>query len=99
MRRLFLRLYKWLISTVPVCSLWFPDAYFVFLILRLESSFRSFSRPVLHAAAKVVQEMGKSRAAAYALGTYDEGATLQAYSDNAESLDSDLQNPMAEGRW
>jgi hypothetical protein len=63
----------------------------------LESSFRSFSRPVLHAAARVVQEMGKSRAAAYALGAYDEGATLQAYSDNAESLDSDLENPMAEG--
>jgi hypothetical protein len=41
--------------------------------------------------------MGKSRAAAYALGAYDEGATLQAYSDNAESLDSDLENPMAEG--
>jgi hypothetical protein len=41
--------------------------------------------------------MGKSRAAAYALGAYDEGVTLQAYSDNAESLDSDLENPMAEG--
>jgi hypothetical protein len=65
----------------------------------LESSFRSFSRPVLHAAARVVQEMGKSRAAAYALGAYDEGATLQAYSDNVESLDSDLENPMAEGIW
>ncbi|CAB4286662.1 unnamed protein product, partial [Prunus armeniaca] len=35
---------------------------------RLESSLRSFSRPVLHAAARVVQEMGKSRAAAFSLG-------------------------------
>ncbi|KAH0972402.1 hypothetical protein GBA52_024558, partial [Prunus armeniaca] len=35
---------------------------------KLESSLRSFSRPVLHAAARVVQEMGKSRAAAFSLG-------------------------------
>jgi len=66
--------------------------YYLSLILRLESSFRSFSRPVLHAAARVVQEMGKSRAAAFALGAYDEGASL-----DVESLDSDLENPMAEG--
>ncbi|KAK3151138.1 hypothetical protein QOZ80_3AG0242220 [Eleusine coracana subsp. coracana] len=74
-----------------------PQPLIKLVMRRLESSFRSFSRPVLHAAARVVQEMGKSRAAAYALGAYDEGATLQAYSDNAESLDSDLENPMAEG--
>lgn len=66
--------------------------FYLFLILRLESSFRSFSRPVLHAAARVVQEMGKSRAAAYALGAYDEGAPL-----DVESLDSELENPTAEG--
>lgn len=36
--------------------------------------------------------MGKSRAAAFALGAYDEGASL-----DVESLDSDLENPMAEG--
>jgi hypothetical protein len=65
---------------------------YLFMTLRLESSFRSFSRPVLHAAARVVQEMGKSRAAAFALGAYDEGAPL-----DVESLDSDLENPMAEG--
>jgi hypothetical protein len=71
---------------------------FVSYSVRLESSFRSFSRPVLHAAARVVQEMGKSRAAAYALGAYDEGANLQAYSDNADSLDSDLnENSQPEG--
>ncbi|CAM0872411.1 unnamed protein product [Alopecurus aequalis] len=67
-----------------------PQPLIKLVMRRLESSFRSFSRPVLHAAARVVQEMGKSRAAAYALGAYDEGANLQAYSDNADSLDSDL---------
>ncbi|XP_062216117.1 uncharacterized protein LOC133916456 [Phragmites australis] len=73
-----------------------PQPLIKLVMRRLESSFRSFSRPVLHAAARVVQEMGKSRAAAFALGVYDEGATLQAYSDNVESHDSDLENPMAE---
>ncbi|XP_074578374.1 uncharacterized protein LOC141834884 [Curcuma longa] len=54
---------------------------------RLESSFRSFSRPVLHAAARVVQEMGKSRAAAFALGVYDvdEGMRL-------DPVDSELNS-------
>ncbi|XP_066382616.1 uncharacterized protein [Miscanthus floridulus] len=68
-----------------------PQPLIKLVMRRLESSFRSFSRPVLHAAARVVQEMGKSRAAAFALGAYDEGASL-----NVESLDSDLENPMAE---
>ncbi|KAL6649638.1 hypothetical protein ACP70R_013862 [Stipagrostis hirtigluma subsp. patula] len=73
-----------------------PQPLIKLVMRRLESSFRSFSRPVLHAAARVVQEMGKSRAAAYALGVYDEGAALQAYSDNVESVDPDLENPTAE---
>ncbi|WVZ56384.1 hypothetical protein U9M48_006925 [Paspalum notatum var. saurae] len=68
-----------------------PQPLIKLVMRRLESSFRSFSRPVLHAAARVVQEMGKSRAAAFALGAYDEGATL-----DVESLDSDLENPTAE---
>lgn len=56
---------------------------------RLESSFRSSSRPLLHSAARIVLEMGKSRAAAFALGVYeDEGADLQAY--DVESSDLDL---------
>lgn len=65
-------------------------------IYRLESSFRSFSRPVLHAAARVVQEMGKSRAAAFALGLQDidEGAEVNTYSDNNDSYDPDI-NPTA----
>lgn len=67
-----------------------PQPLIKLVMRRLESSFRSFSRPVLHAAARVVQEMGKSRAAAYSLGSYDEAANLQSYSDNVESLDSDL---------
>nr|AAP06840.1 unknown protein [Oryza sativa Japonica Group] len=67
-----------------------PQPLIKLVMRRLESSFRSFSRPVLHAAARVVQEMGKSRAAAYSLGAYDEAANLQSYSDNVESLDSDL---------
>lgn len=64
---------------------------FVFLLFfRLESSFRSFSRPVLHAAARVVQEMGKSRAAAFSVGLQDidEGVQLTTYSE--DSLDSDI---------
>ncbi|XP_022731492.1 uncharacterized protein LOC111286003 isoform X3 [Durio zibethinus] len=61
---------------------------------RLESSFRSFSRPVLHAAARVVQEMGKSRAAAYAVGLQDldEGAYVSRFVDTADSLDSDMND-------
>ena len=47
---------------------------------------------MLHAAARVVQEMGRSRAAAYSLGVYDidEGTQLHAYSENVDSMDSDL---------
>lgn len=66
------------------------------ILHRLESSFRSFSRPVLHAAARVVQEMGKSRAAAHAVGLpdLDEGA----YVDTQDSLDSDTNdNSNSEG--
>lgn len=61
------------------------------LFSRLESSFRSFSRPVLHAAARVVQEMGKSRAAAFALGLQDidEGAHVNTYAEAADLHDSD----------
>lgn len=64
---------------------------FGFLFFRLESSFRSFSRPVLHAAARVVQEMGKSRAAAFALGLQDldEGAYVNTFAEN-DSYDPDL---------
>lgn len=60
------------------------------LFFRLESSFRSFSRPVLHAAARVVQEIGKSRAAAFALGLQDidEGAYVNTYAE-AEYHESD----------
>lgn len=60
-------------------------------LFRLESSFRSFSRPVLHAAARVVQEMGKSRAAAFALGIQDidEGVHINAFAESADSHDSD----------
>ena len=58
---------------------------------RLESSFRSFSRPALHAAARVVQEMGKSRAAAFALGIpdIDEGVHINSFSETVDSHDSD----------
>ncbi|MFS7915739.1 hypothetical protein Hanom_Chr02g00168761 [Helianthus anomalus] len=48
---------------------------------RLKNSFRSSSHPVLHAAARVVQEMRKSRAAAFALGLLNiEGDVVNAYS-------------------
>ncbi|ONH94967.1 hypothetical protein PRUPE_7G042600 [Prunus persica] len=57
----------------------------------LESSFRSFSRPVLHAAARVVQEMGKSRAAAFSLGIQDidETVHVNTFSETLDSHDLD----------
>ncbi|KAH1251615.1 hypothetical protein GmHk_05G014449 [Glycine max] len=60
------------------------------LLIKL-SSFRSFSRPVLHAAARVVQEMGKSRAAAFALGIQDveEGAHVNTFAEATDYNDSD----------
>ncbi|PIA30937.1 hypothetical protein AQUCO_05300043v1 [Aquilegia coerulea] len=68
-----------------------PQPLVKLVMRRLESSFRSFSRPVLHAAARVVLEMGKSRAAAFSLGVdIDEGAPLHAYSETVESLDQDI---------
>ncbi|KAJ4814626.1 SH3 domain-containing protein [Rhynchospora pubera] len=83
-----------------------PQPLIKLVLRRLESSFRSFSRPVLHAAARVVQEMGKSRAAAHALGVYDEGARLHSRSESVDSIDaSDLNesegtrrsNPLSNG--
>ncbi|XP_021893463.1 uncharacterized protein LOC110811314 isoform X2 [Carica papaya] len=76
-----------------------PQALIKLVMRRLESSFRSFSRPVLHAAARVVQEMGKSRAAAFALGLQDidEGAHVNTVSDSLDSLDSEADNSHPEG--
>ncbi|XP_059636713.1 uncharacterized protein LOC132278832 [Cornus florida] len=76
-----------------------PQPLIKLVMRRLESSFRSFSRPVLHAAARVVQEMGKSRAAAFSLGLQDidEGAHVNTYSENNDSVDADFENPLAEG--
>ena len=68
----------------------------------MESSFRNFSRPVLHAAARVVQEMGKSRAAAYAVGLQDidEGVNVNSFSESADPVDSDFnENPYADGNF
>ncbi|XXG66397.1 hypothetical protein AAC387_Pa05g3885 [Persea americana] len=83
----------------PASKLRRPQPLIKLVMRRLESSFRSFSRPVLHAAARVVQEMGKSRAAAFSLGyDIDEGAHLQAYSENVESTDPDLdESSQSEG--
>lgn len=68
-----------------------PQPLIKLVMRRLESSFRSFSRPVLHAAARVVQEMGKSRAAAFALGIQDveEGAHVNTFADSTDYNDSD----------
>ncbi|KAJ8564573.1 hypothetical protein K7X08_001033 [Anisodus acutangulus] len=68
-----------------------PQPLIKLVMRRLESSFRSFSRPVLHAAARVVQEMGKSRAAAFALGLQDidEGAYVNIVPENSDSYDQD----------
>ncbi|TQD80733.1 hypothetical protein C1H46_033703 [Malus baccata] len=61
-------------------------------VKRLESSFRSFSRPVLHAAARVVQEMGKSRAAAFAIGIrdIDESVHVNTLSESLDSQDYNI---------
>ncbi|KAG6676305.1 hypothetical protein I3842_15G145100 [Carya illinoinensis] len=68
-----------------------PQPLIKLVMRRLESSFRSFSRPVLHAASRVVQEMGKSRAAAFALGLQDidEGVHVNTFADTVDSHDSD----------
>ncbi|XP_010533094.1 PREDICTED: uncharacterized protein LOC104808936 [Tarenaya hassleriana] len=75
-----------------------PQPLIKLVMRRLESSFRSFSRPVLHAAARVVQEMGKSRAAAFALGLQDidEGVDVNAFSDALDDADS-IDNSHPEG--
>lgn len=46
---------------------------------------------MLHAAARVVQEMGKSRAAAFAMGIQDvdEGAHVNTFAEAADLNDSD----------
>lgn len=61
-----------------------PQALIKLVMRRLESAFRSPTRPVLHAAARVVQEMGKSRAAAYSLRGYavDEDSHPEALVDS-----------------
>ncbi|KAI5557818.1 hypothetical protein BDE02_18G129100 [Populus trichocarpa] len=77
-----------------------PQPLIKLVMRRLESSFRNFSRPVLHAAARVVQEMGKSRAAAYAVGLQDidEGVNVNSFSESADPVDSDFnENPYADG--
>ncbi|RXI00445.1 hypothetical protein DVH24_000679 [Malus domestica] len=68
-----------------------PQPLIKLVMRRLESSFRSFSRPVLHAAARVVQEMGKSRAAAFSVGIQDidETVHVNTFSETLDSQDSD----------
>nr|KAJ0226210.1 hypothetical protein LSAT_V11C100003760 [Lactuca sativa] len=71
-----------------------PQLLIKLVMRRLESSFRSFSRPVLHAAARVVQEMGKSRAAAFALGLHDninEGEDVNTFAENNDQEDGKSQ--------
>ncbi|KAJ8753244.1 hypothetical protein K2173_017858 [Erythroxylum novogranatense] len=76
-----------------------PQPLIKLVMRRLESSFRSFSRPVLHAAARVVLEMGRSRAAAFALGLQDiDGVDVNSFSENIDSQDQDfIENPYADG--
>lgn len=76
-----------------------PQPLIKLVMRRLESSFRSFSRPVLHAAARVVQEMGKSRAAAFALGLQDidESVQVNTFAESVESVDPDNENPFSGG--
>ena len=61
----------------------------------MKTCFRSSARPLLHAAARVVQEMGKSRAAAFALGLLNiEEDVVNTF---AESNDWDHGNSESEG--
>ncbi|KAI3513565.1 hypothetical protein L1887_20901 [Cichorium endivia] len=72
-----------------------PQLLIKLVMRRLESSFRSFSRPVLHAAARVVQEMGKSRAAAFSLGLHDninEGEDVNTFAENNDQEDGKSQH-------
>ncbi|XP_020538742.1 uncharacterized protein LOC105643703 isoform X2 [Jatropha curcas] len=75
-----------------------PQPLIKLVMRRLESAFRSFSRPVLHAAARVVQEMGKSRAAAFAVGLQDidEGVNVTAYTEAVDDAEFN-ENPYASG--
>lgn len=73
-----------------------PQPLIKLVMRRLESAFRSFSRPVLHAAARVVQEMGKSRAAAISVGLQDidEGDYVNTFSDTMDDPDvNDSSHP------
>lgn len=65
----------------------------------MESAFRSFSRPVLHTAARVVQEMGKSRAAAISVGLQDidERDYVNTFSDTVDDPDIN-ESSQSEGR-
>ncbi|GAB2250787.1 hypothetical protein Droror1_Dr00017037 [Drosera rotundifolia] len=77
-----------------------PQPLIKLVMRRLEGSFRSFSRPVLHAAARIVQEMGKSRAAAFAVGLQDidEGELVNSFAEATDSLDPELsENSHSEG--
>eukprot|EP01018_Ginkgo_biloba_P026890 Gb_19640 [translate_table: standard] len=74
-----------------------PQALIKLVMRRLESAFRSFSRPVLHAAARVVQEMGKSRAAAFGVYAIDEDSHPEAFLENesmggSESMDVEFKD-------
>ncbi|XP_057540987.1 uncharacterized protein LOC130818794 isoform X2 [Amaranthus tricolor] len=66
-----------------------PQPLIRLVMRRLESAFRSFSRPVLHTAARVVQEMGKSRAAAISVGLQDidERDYVNTFSDTVDDPD------------
>ncbi|KAJ0746479.1 hypothetical protein HanOQP8_Chr05g0178131 [Helianthus annuus] len=65
-----------------------PQLLIKVVMRRLKNSFRSSSRPVLHAAARVVQEMGKSRAAAFALGLLNiEGDVVNTYYSKSNDWD------------
>eukprot|EP00252_Welwitschia_mirabilis_P024672 TRINITY_DN7388_c0_g1_i1.p1 TRINITY_DN7388_c0_g1~~TRINITY_DN7388_c0_g1_i1.p1 ORF type:complete len:782 (+),score=190.52 TRINITY_DN7388_c0_g1_i1:145-2490(+) len=81
-----------------------PQALMKLVMRRLESAFRSFSRPVLHQASRVVQEMGKSRAAAFALGAYavDEDSNPEAYLENPtvglSEIDGDSKDEATRGK-
>ncbi|KVI11863.1 Armadillo-type fold [Cynara cardunculus var. scolymus] len=72
-----------------------PQLLIKVVMTRLKTCFRSSSRPLLHAAARVVQEMGKSRAAAFALGLLNiEGDVVNTFS---ESNDWDHGTSESEG--
>ncbi|KAJ7571646.1 hypothetical protein O6H91_01G170400 [Diphasiastrum complanatum] len=69
-----------------------PQPLIRLVMRRLESALRSHLRPVLHAAMRIVQEIGKSRAAAFALGmVINEDSVPENLIENGDIIKADSE--------